>query len=61
MTAKFMELVDISAKGLVVKGSSELEALQTLMRETGNGSRELHEAMGAAMREPVRLLSRYQE
>jgi len=47
---------------LEVKGSAELQALQEAMRQAGaSSSREDHEMIGAAAREPIRLLARYKE
>ncbi|MBI5305511.1 MAG: hypothetical protein HY868_25505 [Chloroflexi bacterium] len=63
MEAKFFELLTINKRGqLDVRGSAELTAVQQLMRETGmSNSKPVHEMMGAGVREPIRLLSRYKE
>ena len=56
----FLELLKIDRTGFGVKGAAQLDAVQELMRRTGTSmAREDHLAMGAAIREPIRLLARY--
>ena len=47
---------------LELKGSAELQALVDAMKEVGASSDPaVHQAFGAAVREPIRTLARYQE
>lgn len=59
-----LALADSDGK-IAVEGSTpyraSLDAVQDLIRQTAAAGRDAHEAMGAAVREPIRQLARYKE